>query len=126
MNYMYGHRDAGFFGYSHLTGGFPGGQAEYVRVPKGNVNCLAIPEDVPDEKAIYLSDILPTSYHSVVDTGVSDGDTVGIWVCLRPLVLTGSAIHLHFDAGSWSRWPLCREMGSTQGREEGYWHRPCT
>jgi threonine dehydrogenase-like Zn-dependent dehydrogenase len=79
MNYMYGHRDAGFFGYSHLTGGFPGGQAEYVRVPKGNVNLLPIPDDVPDEKAIYLSDILPTSYHAVVDTGVREGDTVGIW-----------------------------------------------
>jgi threonine dehydrogenase-like Zn-dependent dehydrogenase len=79
MNYMYGHRDAGFFGYSHFTGGFPGGQAEYVRVPKGNVNLLPIPDDVPDEKALYLSDILPTSYHAVVDTGVQEGDVVGVW-----------------------------------------------
>jgi threonine dehydrogenase-like Zn-dependent dehydrogenase len=76
---MYGHRDAGFFGYSHFTGGFPGGQAEYVRVPKGNVNLLPIPDDVPDEKALYLSDVLPTSYHAVVDTGVHEGDVVGIW-----------------------------------------------
>jgi threonine dehydrogenase-like Zn-dependent dehydrogenase len=79
MNYMYGQRDAGFFGYSHFTGGFPGGQAEYVRVPKGNVNLLPIPEGVTDEQAIYLSDILPTSYHAVVDTGVHEGDTVAIW-----------------------------------------------
>jgi threonine dehydrogenase-like Zn-dependent dehydrogenase len=77
---MYGHRDAGFFGYSHFTGGFPGGQAEYVRVPKGNVNLLPIPDSVPDEKALYLSDILPTSYHAVVDVGVKEGDVVGIWV----------------------------------------------
>jgi threonine dehydrogenase-like Zn-dependent dehydrogenase len=76
---MYGQRDAGFFGYSHLTGGFPGGQAEFVRVPKGNVNLLPIPDEVPDEKALYLSDILPTSYHAVVDTGVKEGDIVGIW-----------------------------------------------
>jgi threonine dehydrogenase-like Zn-dependent dehydrogenase len=79
QNYMYGQRDAGFFGYSHFTGGFPGGQAEYVRVPFGNVNLLPIPDDVSDERALYLSDVLPTSYHSVVDTGVQKGDVVGIW-----------------------------------------------
>jgi threonine dehydrogenase-like Zn-dependent dehydrogenase len=77
---MYGQRDAGFFGYSHFTGGFPGGQAEYVRVPKGQVNLLPIPDSVTDEQALYLSDVLPTSYHAVVDTGVQKGDVVGIWV----------------------------------------------
>lgn len=80
QNYMYGMRDAGFFGYSHFTGGFPGGQAEYVRVPFGNVNLLPIPDNVADEQALYLSDVLPTSYHSVVDMGVEKGDVVGIWV----------------------------------------------
>jgi hypothetical protein len=80
QNYMYGQRDAGFFGHSHFTGGFPGGQAEYVRVPKGQVNLLPIPDNVTDEQSIYLSDILPTSYHAVVDTGVQKGDVVGIWV----------------------------------------------
>ncbi|KAJ3917921.1 GroES-like protein [Lentinula edodes] len=79
QNYMHGQRDAGFFGYSHFTGGFPGGQAEYVRVPIGNVNLLPIPDSVPDEKAIYLSDVLPTTYHTVVDTGVKLGDVVGTW-----------------------------------------------
>ncbi|THU98140.1 GroES-like protein [Dendrothele bispora CBS 962.96] len=79
QNYMYGQRDAGFFGYSHFTGGFPGGQAEYTRVPFGEVNLLPIPDNVPDEKALYLSDILPTSYHTVVDTGVNKGDVVGVW-----------------------------------------------
>ncbi|KAL7008266.1 hypothetical protein EMMF5_001995 [Cystobasidiomycetes sp. EMM_F5] len=79
MQTMYGKRDAGFFGYSHFTGGFPGGQAEYVRVPYGEVNCLPIPDSVSDEEAIYLSDVLPTSYHCVVDTGVTEGDTVAIW-----------------------------------------------
>lgn len=82
---MYGTRDAGFFGYSHFTGGFPGGQAEYVRVPLGEVNLLAIPNDVSDEEALYLSDVLPTSYHCVVDTGVQEGDTVGIWVSIFTL-----------------------------------------
>ncbi|KAL0564204.1 hypothetical protein V5O48_017847 [Marasmius crinis-equi] len=79
QNYLYGQRDAGFFGYSHFTGGFPGGQAEYVRVPFGNVNLLPIPDDISDERALYLSDVLPTSYHAVVDTGVEKGDVVGIW-----------------------------------------------
>ncbi|KAI0338809.1 GroES-like protein [Trametopsis cervina] len=79
QNYMYGHRDAGFFGYSHFTGGFPGGQAEYVRVPKGNVNLLPVPEGVSDEQALYLSDVLSTAYHCVMDTGVNEGDTVGVW-----------------------------------------------
>jgi len=76
---MYGQRDAGFFGYSHFTGGYPGGQAEYVRVPFGDVNCLVLPDNIPDESALYLSDIFPTSYHCVVDTGVKEGDVVGIW-----------------------------------------------
>lgn len=76
---MYGGNTAGMFGYSHFTGGFAGGQAEYVRVPFGDVNLLKIPDDVPDEKALYLSDVLATSYNCVVDTGVKGGDVVAIW-----------------------------------------------
>ncbi|GLB42851.1 putative groES-like protein [Lyophyllum shimeji] len=79
QQYMYGQADAGFFGYSHFTGGFPGGQAEFVRVPKGEINLLPLPENVPDEKVLYLSDILPTSFHAVADTGVTKGDVVGVW-----------------------------------------------
>ncbi|KAJ5082184.1 hypothetical protein N7532_011227 [Penicillium argentinense] len=78
-NAMYGKRTAGMFGYSHFTGGFAGGQAEYLRVPHGNVNLLPIPAEVPDEKALYLSDVIATSWHCVVDTGVKQGDVVGIW-----------------------------------------------
>ncbi|CAI7665045.1 unnamed protein product [Penicillium pancosmium] len=78
-NAMYGKRTAGMFGYSHFTGGFAGGQAEYIRVPYGNINLLSIPADVPDEKALYLSDVVATSWHCVVDTGVKEGDVVGIW-----------------------------------------------
>lgn len=76
---MYGGRTAGMFGYSHFTGGFAGGQAEYTRVPYGDVNLLPIPDDVPDEKALYLSDVLATSWHAVVDTGVKKDDVVAIW-----------------------------------------------
>ena len=67
------------FGYSHFTGGFAGGQAEYVRVPYGDVNLLQLPDDVPDEKGLGLADVLGTSWNAVVDTGVEEGDTVAIW-----------------------------------------------
>lgn len=69
----------GMFGYSHFTGGFAGGQAEYVRVPYGDVNLLQLPDDVPDEKGLGLADVLGTSWNAVVDTGVEEGDTVAIW-----------------------------------------------
>ncbi|TKA80175.1 hypothetical protein B0A55_03599 [Friedmanniomyces simplex] len=76
---MYGGNTAGMFGYSHFTGGFAGGQAEYVRVPLGDVNLLKLPDDVPDEKGLYLSDVVATSWNCVVDTGVQEGDVVAIW-----------------------------------------------
>ncbi|KAI8952610.1 GroES-like protein [Xylaria longipes] len=76
---MYGGHTAGMFGYSHFTGGFAGGQAEYVRVPLGDVNLLEIPDSVPDEKALYLSDVLATSYNAVHDTAVYPGDQVAIF-----------------------------------------------
>lgn len=78
-NAMYGGRTAGMFGYSHFTGGFAGGQAEYTRVPYGDVNLLPLPDDVADEEGLYLSDVLCTSWHAVVDTGVKKGDVVAIW-----------------------------------------------
>ena len=78
-NAMYGGRTAGMFGYSHFTGGFAGGQSEYTRVPYGDVNLLPLPDDVPDEKGLFLSDVLATSWHAVVDTGVKKGDVVAIW-----------------------------------------------
>jgi threonine dehydrogenase-like Zn-dependent dehydrogenase len=78
-NIMYGGRTAGMLGYSHFTGGYAGGQAEYVRVAYGDVNLLKIPDGVPDEKALYLSDVISTSWNCVVDTGVKKGDVVAIW-----------------------------------------------
>lgn len=78
-NGMYGGRTAGMFGYSHFTGGFAGGQAEYVRIPYGDVNLLKLPSSVPDEKGLFLSDVICTSWNCVVDTGVEKGDVVAIW-----------------------------------------------
>ncbi|KAF2401868.1 GroES-like protein [Trichodelitschia bisporula] len=78
-NAMLGARTAGIFGYSHFTGGFAGGQAEAVRVPLGDVNLLKLPDDVPDEKGLYLSDVVCTSWNCCVDTGINKGDVVAIW-----------------------------------------------
>ena len=76
---LYGKPFAGLFGYSHFAGGFDGGQAEYVRAPFADVNLLKIPDAVPDEKALYLSDIIPTSYHSTVCADVQKGKSVAVW-----------------------------------------------
>jgi len=77
----YGFSGAGLFGYSHIFGGFAGGQAEYVRVPFADVGPIKVPEDVSDEKVLFLSDILPTAYMAVENCNVQPGDTVAIWGC---------------------------------------------
>merc|ERR1712093_120429 len=69
----------GLFGYTRFAGGFAGGQAEYVRAPFGDVNLLKLPDSVPDEKVLYLSDIVPTLYHSTVCAEVKEGKSVAIW-----------------------------------------------
>src|SRR4051812_1044559 len=71
-----GHAPAGLFGYSHLTGGFAGGQAEYLRVPYADVGPLKIPDGLPDEKVLFLSDIFPTGYMAAENTELEPGDTV--------------------------------------------------
>jgi len=79
MEELYGHRISGIFGYSHLTGGYEGGQAEFVRVPFADVNTLQIPPTMPDEKAIFLSDIVCTGWHANELGEVKEGDVVAIW-----------------------------------------------
>ncbi|KAG0623445.1 hypothetical protein M758_3G175400 [Ceratodon purpureus] len=79
MDVLYGDRTAGLYGYSHLTGGFQGGQAEYVRVPLADNNCLKVPEGLSDEQVIFLSDILPTGWHANELARVGEGDNVAIW-----------------------------------------------
>jgi threonine dehydrogenase-like Zn-dependent dehydrogenase len=76
-----GHSPAGLFGYSHLLGGFPGGQAEYLRVPFADVGPLVIPDSIPDDKVLFLSDILPTGYMAAENAGIEAGDTVAVWGC---------------------------------------------
>src|SRR5215213_956355 len=77
---MWGHSPCGIFGYSHLTGGFAGGQAEYVRVPFGDVGPLKV-NGIPDEKVLFLSDILPTGYMAAEACNIKPGDTIAVWGC---------------------------------------------
>ncbi|MET0656688.1 MAG: zinc-dependent alcohol dehydrogenase [Steroidobacteraceae bacterium] len=78
---MWGHSPAGLFGYSHLLGGYAGGQAEYARVPFADIGPLKIPEHLSDEQVLFLSDILPTGYMGAEQCGIEPGDTVAVWGC---------------------------------------------
>ncbi len=78
---LYGYSPSGLFGYSHMTGGYAGGQAEYLRVPFADVGPLVIPDDIPDEKVLFLSDIFPTGYMAAENCDIEGGDTVAIWGC---------------------------------------------
>ena len=76
---LYGQSTAGMFGYSHLFGGYAGGQTEYVRVPFAGVGPVKVPESLKDEQALFLSDILPTAYMAAENCNIHPGDTVAIW-----------------------------------------------
>ena len=76
-----GHSASGAFGYSHLTGGFAGGQAEYARVPFADVGPLKIENGLSDEQVLFLSDILPTGYMGAEMCDITPGDTVAVWGC---------------------------------------------
>lgn len=78
---LYGSSGSGLFGYSHLFGGYAGGQAEYVRVPFADVGPLKVPGGLPDEKVLFLSDIFPTGYMAAENCLIEPGDTVAVWGC---------------------------------------------
>ncbi len=78
---LYGASGAGLFGYSHLYGGYAGGQAEYVRVPFADVGAIVIEDGLTDEQVLFLSDILPTGYMAAENCNIRPGDTVAVWGC---------------------------------------------
>jgi threonine dehydrogenase-like Zn-dependent dehydrogenase len=80
---MMGQSPAGLFGYSHLLGGFPGGQAEYLRVPHADVGPIKIPDGLADEQVLFLSDIFPTGYMAAENAEVQPGDTVAVWTVVQ-------------------------------------------
>lgn len=93
----FGHATAGLFGYTHLTGGYAGGQAEYVRVPFADTTHVKVPDSLSDEQVLFLGDIFPTGWQAVVQCDVQPTDTVAIWgagpvgqFCVRSAVLLGA------------------------------------
>ncbi|MCK1335403.1 threonine dehydrogenase-like Zn-dependent dehydrogenase [Bradyrhizobium sp. LB8.2] len=93
----FGHSCAGLFGYTHLTGGYPGGQAEYLRVPFADATHIKVPASIPDEQLLFLSDIFPTGWQAAVQCDIEPTDTVAIWGCgpvgqmaIRSAVLLGA------------------------------------
>ncbi|MBU1326010.1 MAG: glutathione-dependent formaldehyde dehydrogenase [Alphaproteobacteria bacterium] len=100
----YGYPVAGLFGYSHLTGGYAGGQAEYVRVPYSDVGPLVIPDGIEDEKVLFLTDIFPTGWMAAENAGIEPGDTVVVWGCgpvglftIKSALLQGAARVIAID-----------------------------
>jgi len=81
MGQMYGHRLSGIFGYSHLTGGYPGDQAEYCRVPNADLVCVRAPKDVEAKKLLGLADVTTTAWHGCELAEIQQGDVVGVWGC---------------------------------------------
>ncbi|MGL5880492.1 MAG: zinc-dependent alcohol dehydrogenase [Xenococcaceae cyanobacterium] len=78
---LYGHSPAGLFGYSHLMGGYAGGQAEYARVPFADVGPIKIPDGLTDEQVLFLTDIFPTGYMAAEHCNIQPGDTIAVWGC---------------------------------------------
>jgi threonine dehydrogenase-like Zn-dependent dehydrogenase len=78
---LYGFSPSGLFGYSHMMGGYAGGQAEYARVPFADVGPVKIPEELDDEQVLFLSDIFPTGYMAAENCNIQPGDTIAIWGC---------------------------------------------
>src|SRR6476646_6912203 len=76
-----GHAPAGLFGYSHLLGGYPGGQAEYLRVPYADVGPIKVPDGLTDEQVLFLSDIFPTGYQAAEQCDLKGGETVAVFGC---------------------------------------------
>jgi len=77
----YGHSAAALFGYSHMFGGYAGGQAEYARVPFADVGPMVVPEGLDDEQVLFLTDIFPTGYMAAENCSIEPGDTVAVWGC---------------------------------------------
>lgn len=78
---LMGHSPAGIFGYSHMMGGYAGGQSQYVRVPFADVGPIKVPDGIPDEKVLFLSDIFPTGYYAAENCNIKPGDVVAVWGC---------------------------------------------
>jgi threonine dehydrogenase-like Zn-dependent dehydrogenase len=116
---VFGHTTAGLFGYTHLTGGYPGGQAEYLRVPFADKTHIKVPSSLSDEQVLFLSDILPTGWQAAVQCDIQPTDTVAIWGCgpvgqmaIRSAVLLGAKQVIAIDRVP-ERLSMARAGGAT-------------
>jgi len=116
---VFGHTTAGLFGYTHLTGGYAGGQAEYVRVPFADRTHVKVPENVTDEQVLFLGDIFPTGWQAAVQCDIQPTDTVAIWGCgpvgqfaIRSAVLLGAKQVVAIDTVP-ERLAMARAGGAT-------------
>ncbi len=117
---MYGFSAAGLFGYSHIYGGYAGGQAEYARVPFADVGPLKVPSTLSDEQVLFLSDIFPTGYMAAENCSIKPGDTVAVWGCgpvgqfaIQSAFLLGAERVIAID-----RFPERLEMAARLGKAE--------
>ena len=117
---LYGSSGAGLFGYSHLYGGYPGGQAELVRVPFADIGPLRIPPPLSDEQVLFLSDIFPTGYMAAENCGIRRGDIVAVWGCgpvglfaMASAALLGAERVIGID-----RWPARLRLAESQVKAE--------
>ena len=115
----FGYSSSGLFGYSHLFGGYAGGQAEYVRVPFADVGCFKVPEGMADEQVIFLTDIFPTGYMAAENCAIQDGETVAVWGCgpvglfaIRSALMLGAGRVIAID-----RFPERLELARQSGAE---------
>jgi threonine dehydrogenase-like Zn-dependent dehydrogenase len=116
---MMGYSPSGLFGYTHMMGGYAGGQAQYARVPFADVGPIKIPEGIPDEKVVFLSDIFPTGYMGAENCNIRPGDTVAVWGCgpvgqfaIRSCFMLGAGRVIAID-----RVPERLEMARSAGAE---------
>jgi threonine dehydrogenase-like Zn-dependent dehydrogenase len=116
---VFGHATGGLFGYTHLTGGYPGGQAEYLRVPFADKTHLKVPEGLPDETLLFLGDIFPTGWQAAVQCEIGPDDTVAIWGCgpvgqmaIRSAILLGAKQVIAIDCLP-ERLSMARAGGAT-------------
>ena len=117
---LYGYSASGLFGYSHMYGGYPGGQAEYARVPFADVGPLKVPDTLTDEQVLFLSDIFPTGYMAAENCQIKPGDTVAVWGCgpvgqfaIKSAYLLGAERVIAID-----RFAERLELASSQGGAE--------
>lgn len=116
---LWGHSPAGLFGYSHILGGYAGGQAEYLRVPYADVGPIKVPDGLTDEQVLFLSDIFPTGYMAAEFCNIQGGETIAVWGCgpvgqfaIRSAYLLGAERVLAIDTVP-ERLALAREAGAT-------------